>query len=162
MNKLLNDWVIVKKTGEWVKKTGQWITEWLSIWVNEKINMSGFHSEYLLTELNPFWEAANCAATQELPSILWNPKVHYRVHKSPPLVPILSQIDSVYTIPFYLRSILILSTHLRLPLPSGLFPSGFPTKYFIILVLNFSAKFAYKRVKRLLKYLIQSGQAVAQ
>jgi hypothetical protein len=24
-------------------------------------------------ELSPSWEAANCAATQELPSILWNP-----------------------------------------------------------------------------------------
>jgi hypothetical protein len=38
---------------------------------------------YLLTELSSSWEATNCAATQELPSILWNPKVQYRVHKSP-------------------------------------------------------------------------------
>jgi hypothetical protein len=33
------------------------------------------------------------------------PEVHYRVHKSPPLAPVLSQIDSVHTIPFYLSKI---------------------------------------------------------
>jgi hypothetical protein len=37
---------------------------------------------YLLTELRPFSVAANCAASQELPSILWNPNVQYRVHVS--------------------------------------------------------------------------------
>jgi hypothetical protein len=74
---------------------------------------------YLLTELSPFWEAANCPATQELPSILKNPKVHPRIHNNPPVVPILSQIDPVPTIPSYLRSILILSTQLRLGLPTG-------------------------------------------
>ena len=39
-----------------------------------------------------------------------------------------SPIQSTYTHPTSWRSILILSTHLRLGLPSGLFPSGFPTK----------------------------------
>jgi hypothetical protein len=28
-------------------------------------------------ELSLSWEAANCASTQELPSISWNPKVRY-------------------------------------------------------------------------------------
>jgi hypothetical protein len=56
-----------------------------------------------LMELSPSWEVANCAATQEVPSILWNPKVRYRVRKSSPLVPILNQIDPIHTIPSSLR-----------------------------------------------------------
>jgi hypothetical protein len=65
---------------------------------------------------------------ENFPNILCNPKVHYRVHKGTPLVPILSQINPLHTTPSYLRSILIFSSHLCLGLPSGLFPSVFPTK----------------------------------
>ena len=39
-----------------------------------------------------------------------------------------SSIQSIPPHPTSWRSILILSSHLRLGLPSGLFPSGFPTK----------------------------------
>jgi hypothetical protein len=56
----------------------------------------------LFTELSPSWGAANFAAPQELPSILWNPKVQYRVYKSPPLVPVLSHIHPIHCIPSYL------------------------------------------------------------
>jgi hypothetical protein len=81
---------------------------------------------YLFTELSPSRGAVNYAATQELPSSLWNPKVQCRVHNSPPLVRILSKISPIHTILSYLRSILILSIHLHLGLLSGLYPSGFP------------------------------------
>jgi hypothetical protein len=78
-------------------------------------------------ELSHSWEASNCASTQEIPRILWNPKIHYRVHESIPLVPIHSQINPIISHPISLWSILILSIHLRLGLHSGLLPSGFPT-----------------------------------
>jgi uncharacterized protein VirK/YbjX len=48
-------------------------------------------------ERRPSWEASRFSASQEFPCILWNLKVHYRIYKFPPPIPILSQLDPVHT-----------------------------------------------------------------
>jgi len=57
---------------------------------------------------SPSWEANWFAASQEIPRILWNPKVHYRTHKRPPPVPVPAA-----------------SPHTHIP------PPGDPSKYYL-------------------------------
>ena len=74
--------------------------------------------------------------------LLSHPSIHPSIHPSthPPIHPFTHPpihpythppthpIQFIYPHPTFWRSILILSTHLLLGLPIGLFPSGFPTK----------------------------------
>jgi hypothetical protein len=50
-------------------------------------------------------EADSRSADQEIPRLLRSPDDHHPVHKSPPLVPILSQINPVHTIPSHFSKI---------------------------------------------------------
>jgi hypothetical protein len=64
-------------------------------------------------QLSPYWEASRTSASQAIPRILCSPMVHYRAHKRPPPVPILSQINLLHDSPTY-----FFNTHLSMLLPS--------------------------------------------
>jgi hypothetical protein len=79
-------------------------------------------------EESPAWQANRFSASEEIPHILRNPKVHYRIHRCPLPVPTMSQLDPVHNLTSYFQNI-----HLNIILPSTprppkwFFPSGFPT-----------------------------------
>jgi hypothetical protein len=41
--------------------------------------------------------AVICSASQEIPWLLWNPQLHYRIHTSMPQDPNLSQLNPIHT-----------------------------------------------------------------
>ena len=54
-------------------------------------------------EQSPSWEANRFSTSEEIPCTLWKPKVHSRIHNSPPPVPIQSSINPFYVPSYSLR-----------------------------------------------------------
>ena len=87
--------------------------------------------------LTPSSEADSSSASQKIPRILWDTKVHYHVYNSPPLVPNLSHMNPVHTAQhhFY-RTTVVLSSQTSVALPSGHSHSGSHTKIMYALLLH--------------------------
>jgi len=101
--------------------------------INMRKDMKWIHEQSTHSmEQSPSWEADSHSASQEIPRLSCNLKVHYRVHNSPPLVPILSQIHPVHNMPTYFPKI-----HHNIILPSmpwssdRSLPSTFPNQNFV-------------------------------
>ena len=100
---------------------GTFLTTQIGVWESSILT-------YLLTPWSRVLleKLTGSATSQEIPHTLWNPKVHHHVHKCPPFVPILSQRHPVPTPSHFQKSHPIVSSHLRLGLPNGLFPQVSP------------------------------------
>jgi hypothetical protein len=82
-------------------------------------------------ELNSSW------ADGEITRLAWVLEVYYRVHKTPPLIPTMSQMNPIHIFPHYIPKIhLTVSYHPRLDLLNILFPSVFPTKILYVFFIS--------------------------
>jgi hypothetical protein len=72
------------------------------------------------------WESDSSSASQEK-RILWNTKVHCRIHKNPPLVPIVSQMNPIHTFQAYFCKFYF---NITLPFTPRFFELSIPVRLF--------------------------------
>ena len=63
-----------------------------------EITLTAYWLTYCM-EQSPSWKANRFSASQEIPRTLGKPEVHYHIHKWPPSVSILSQINPLHPSP---------------------------------------------------------------
>jgi hypothetical protein len=60
---------------------------------------------------SPSWGSNRSSPSQEIPRTVWNAKVHHRIHKRPPTVPILRHINPIHASSYFLK----INFHIALP-----------------------------------------------
>ena len=102
---VFNRWIFERKL---LRKIGPWTSLAFTPWIlrgcgdvaaPQKTDGGTVYKQILFTYSmvqSPSWEANWFAASQEIPRISRNPKVHYRTHKRPPPVSILGQPNPVH------------------------------------------------------------------
>jgi hypothetical protein len=81
------------------------LTDWLTDWLTNQPASQPTNYPTDSMEHSPPWKATSRSVLQEIPLLLWNPKVQYQFHKRPPLVPVLSQMHPVHIFPRYFSEI---------------------------------------------------------
>jgi len=113
-----------------------WIMAWL--WPEFRVETSCYVIKFfvncvfvVIENIDRYYNSReqSSSTNQEIPHIIWNPKIHCRINKSPPPVPLPSQINPVHAPIPHIDNVVILSSHLHLGFPSGSLSKVFLPEY---------------------------------
>jgi len=77
-------------------------TQWIREWLDPTAGLDTVVKRKIPSPLPSSVEQSHSSkttchlASQEIPRLLWDTKIHYRIHKSPPLASVLSQMNAIH------------------------------------------------------------------